>query len=60
MLILYAEFVVMAVMLIPSPYPIYSYFNMIIFNMGAFLAFASHLKSMFSDPVSLVIAVDIW
>lgn len=52
MLILYAEFVVMAVMLIPSQYPIYSYINMVIFNTGSFLALASHLKSMFSDPVS--------
>lgn len=50
-LILYAEFVVMAVMLLkPSPYPFYRYINMIIFNFLAFMAFASHMRTMFSDP----------
>lgn len=52
MLILYAEFVVMTVMLLPSPYPIYSYINMFIFHSLAVLAFASHLRTMFTDPVS--------
>ncbi|KAF4532112.1 hypothetical protein B566_EDAN004117 [Ephemera danica] len=49
-LILYAEFVVMYVMLMPSPYPIYATINMIIFQVFAFLAFASHLRTMFTDP----------
>lgn len=49
-LILYAEFVVMKVMLLPSPYPLYRYINMFLFNCGTFLAISSHLKSMFSDP----------
>jgi len=49
-LIAYAEFVVMKVMLMPSPYPVYRYANMIVFNCGIFLAVSSHLKSMFSDP----------
>jgi hypothetical protein len=49
-LILYAEYVVMFVMLIPSHYPIYSYINMFIFNTLSFLAFSSHLRTMFSDP----------
>lgn len=49
-LIAYAEFVVMKVMLLPSPYPLYRYVNMIVFNCGIFLAVSSHLKSMFSDP----------
>lgn len=52
-LICYAEFVVMTVILLPSPYPVYSYINMVIFNLLAFLAFSSHLRTMFSDPVSL-------
>lgn len=49
-LIAYAEFVVMKVMLLPSPFPVYRYVNMIVFNTGIFLAVSSHLKSMFSDP----------
>ncbi|KAK3907703.1 Palmitoyltransferase ZDHHC3 [Frankliniella fusca] len=49
-LILYAEFVVMVVMLIPSPYPVYSLINGVIFQSLAFLAFASHLRTMFTDP----------
>lgn len=51
-LILYAEFVVMTVILLPSPYPVYSYINMVIFNLLSFLATASHMRTMFSDPVS--------
>lgn len=52
-LIMYAEFVVMCVMLLPSPYPIYSIVNMIIFNMGSFLAIASHIRTMCTDPVHI-------
>ncbi|XP_023708947.1 palmitoyltransferase ZDHHC3 [Cryptotermes secundus] len=50
LLILYAEFVVMMVMLLPSPYPVYSTINIFIFQTFAFLAFASHLRAMFTDP----------
>lgn len=53
MLIAYAEFVVMVVIILPSPYPVYSTVNMIIFNLLAFLAYASHMRTMFSDPVSV-------
>lgn len=52
LLILYAEFVVMSVILIPSAYPIYSVINIIIFQFYAILAITSHLKTMFTDPVS--------
>lgn len=52
MLILYAEFVVMNVILLPSFYPFYKVINMVIFQTFAFLAFASHLRTMFTDPVS--------
>lgn len=55
LLILYAEFVVMVVIILPSPYPVYSTINMVIFNMLAFLAYASHIRTMFSDPVSVEI-----
>lgn len=51
LLILYAEFVVMVVIIWPSPFPVYSTVNMVIFNLLAFLAYASHIRTMFSDPV---------
>lgn len=54
LLILYAEFVVMCVILIPSPYPVYSIINMLFFQLCAILACASHLRTMFTDPVSTV------
>lgn len=57
LLIFYAEFVVMKVVLIPSPYPVYSFINMFIFQTLAVLAFASHLRTMFTDPVSHAIVV---
>lgn len=50
-LIIYAEFVVTAVILIPTIHTLYSSFNMAIFQSLAFLAFASHLRTMFTDPV---------
>nr|CAI5855007.1 unnamed protein product [Callosobruchus analis] len=50
LLIFYAEFVVMFVILIPSPYPVYSIINMVVFQGCAFLAITSHLKTMFTDP----------
>lgn len=53
LLILYAEFVVMNVILLPTTYPIYSVINIVLFQACAFLAFASHLRTMFTDPVSI-------
>ncbi|XP_055374415.1 palmitoyltransferase ZDHHC3 [Condylostylus longicornis] len=50
LLIIFAEFVVMRVILWPSPYPVFSTINTIIFQILAFLAFASHLRTMLSDP----------
>lgn len=52
LLILFAEFVVMRVILLPSPHPVFSTVNTIIFQLLAFLAFASHIRTMLSDPVS--------
>ena len=60
LLILYAEFVVMVVMLIPSPYPVYSTINMIIFQTFAILALVSHLRAMLTDPVSSKLSFDIY
>lgn len=45
----------MAVIILPSPYPYYSTINMVIFNVLAFLAYASHIRTMFSDPVIFVL-----
>ncbi|XP_075442828.1 palmitoyltransferase ZDHHC3 isoform X3 [Ascaphus truei] len=50
MLVIYAEFVVVFVMLLPSRNLIYSTINGIVFNMLAFLALASHLRAMITDP----------
>lgn len=49
-LVLYAEFVVVFVMLLPAKNVIYSLFNGVIFNGLAFLALASHAKAMCTDP----------
>ncbi|XP_019579627.1 palmitoyltransferase ZDHHC3 isoform X4 [Rhinolophus sinicus] len=49
-LVLYAEFVVLFVMLIPSRDYIYSVINGVLFNLLAFLALASHCRAMLTDP----------
>lgn len=50
---LYAEYVVVFVILLPSPHPYYSAVNFVIFQALAFLAITSHLRAMFSDPVRI-------
>ncbi|KAH8396598.1 hypothetical protein KR215_001143 [Drosophila sulfurigaster] len=52
LLILFAEFVVCGLILLPSyrSYTAFSTVNMIIFQALAFLAFVSHLRTMLSDP----------
>eukprot|EP00061_Rhincodon_typus_P004284 g22208.t1 len=50
MLIFYAEFVVVFVMLVPAKDLLYSIINGIIFNTLAFLALASHSRAMLTDP----------
>lgn len=54
-LLLFAEFVVMRVILLPCPYPVFSSINIVIFQTLAFLAFSSHLRTMLSDPVSAIV-----
>ncbi|XP_069873689.1 palmitoyltransferase ZDHHC3 isoform X2 [Dipodomys merriami] len=49
-LVLYAEFVVLFVMLVPSGDYAYSVVNGIVFNLLAFLALASHCRAMLTDP----------
>ncbi|XP_060539527.1 palmitoyltransferase ZDHHC3 isoform X1 [Pantherophis guttatus] len=50
LLVFYADFVVILVMLLPSRDYIYSVINGIVFNTLAFLALASHLRAMLTDP----------
>lgn len=56
-LVLYAEFVVVFVMLLPAKNLAYSLFNGLIFNALTFLALASHAKAMCTDPVSQGVCV---
>ncbi|XP_040402609.1 palmitoyltransferase ZDHHC3 isoform X3 [Cygnus olor] len=50
MLVFYADFVVLLVMLVPSRDYIYSVINGTLFNTLAFLALASHFRAMLTDP----------
>uniref|UniRef100_A0ACB8FU92 Palmitoyltransferase zdhhc3 n=1 Tax=Sphaerodactylus townsendi TaxID=933632 RepID=A0ACB8FU92_9SAUR len=49
-LVLYADFVVLFVMLIPSKDYVYSAINGVVFHTLAFLALASHFRAMLTDP----------
>lgn len=53
-LVLYAEFVVNFVMLLPSKNFWYSLLNGAAFNLLAVLALASHLRTMLTDPVRML------
>lgn len=53
MLVFYADFVVLLVMLVPSRDYVYSTVNGTLFNTLAFLALASHCRAMLTDPVSI-------
>lgn len=53
-LVLYAEFVVNFVMLLPSKSFWYSLLNGAAFNSLAVLALASHLRTMLTDPVRIL------
>ena len=50
LLVFYAEFVIVFVMILPVPFTIGQFINTIIFHVLAFLALASHGAAMFSDP----------
>lgn len=52
LLVVYADFVVTFVMLLPSKDFWYSVVNGVIFNCLAVLALSSHLRTMLTDPVS--------
>lgn len=49
-LIIFAEYVVMTCILLPEEDTIYKIFNICIFQLLAFLAVSSHIKTMFTDP----------
>lgn len=57
LLILYAEYVIIFVMLIPAPSTLHSLINAIIFQFLATMAFSSHVKTMLTDPVSNALCV---
>jgi len=50
LLMLYSEFVVVRVILMPYFGSIYTVVNMVLFQTFAILAFSSHLKAMLTDP----------
>jgi len=50
LLVLYAEYVVMRIIIIPSSYTIYRNINGFIWQTLALLALISHLRTMFTDP----------
>jgi hypothetical protein len=49
-LIFYAEFVVLRIILLPNIASFYSVFNFLVFQGFAVLAFASHMRTMITDP----------
>ena len=51
-LISYAQYVVMFLILLPRPITVSTIFNMAFFQIVSVLAVVSHLKTMFTDPVS--------
>ena len=51
-LVLYADFVVTFVMLLPSKSVAYAVVNGVLFNCLAVLALTSHLRTLLTDPVS--------
>lgn len=51
-LFLYAEFVIVFVILIPKNYSFeFNFINLILFHVLEFLAISSHCRTMFSNPV---------
>lgn len=59
LLVVYADFVVTFVMLLPSKDFWYSVINGVLFNCLAVLALSSHLRTMLTDPVSMRSFLDV-
>lgn len=53
LLVIYAEFVVIFVIVLPSPFTIGSFLNTLLFQVLAFLALSSHAAAMLTDPGSV-------
>lgn len=53
LLVIFAEFVVIFVFILPKPFTIGNFLNTIIFNILAFLALSSHSFAMLTDPGSV-------
>lgn len=49
-LLLFAEFVIVFVIILPFPFTISNFLHTVIFHILLFLAFASHWATMFTDP----------
>lgn len=48
----FSQYVVVFVILIPGNNTVYKTINLIIFELFSFLAIASHLRTMFTNPVN--------
>lgn len=57
---LYAEFVVLFVILLPNTRAFYRYSHTVIFQTFTIFAFMSHLRAMFTDPVRISYNLEIW
>lgn len=51
-LIIFAQYVLITVIWIPEKNTILKVINIVVFEFFVFLAFAAHLRTMFTDPVS--------
>ncbi|KAI2797610.1 hypothetical protein RDWZM_007182 [Blomia tropicalis] len=49
-LITFAQYVILTVIIIPEPNVAYKVINLIMFEFFTFLAFSAHLRTMFTDP----------
>lgn len=54
-LIFYAQYVGFVCVIIPTPSPLFKWFNGIVFGVLSIFAFTAHFKAMLSDPVRIII-----
>lgn len=50
LLVFYADFVIIFVIILPAPFTITNFINTVVFHLLAFLALASHASAMLTDP----------
>lgn len=55
LLVIFAQYVLITVIFIPDGDVVYKVINIVIFEFFTFLAFCSHLRTMFTDPVCFVV-----